>query len=69
MNSHIDKLFEKRRRVGYFIIVGVVVRKDDGHERVVKRNDSGKWSSDGIVLWLGGGKMEMWLNDGEIDQG
>jgi hypothetical protein len=54
MNSHIDKLFEKRRRVGYFIIVGVVVRKDDGHERVVKRNDSGKWSFDGIVLWLGG---------------
>jgi hypothetical protein len=26
---------------------------DDGHEIVVKGNDSGRWTSDGMVLWLG----------------
>jgi hypothetical protein len=32
--------------------VGVVVWTDDGHETAVKGNDGGRWSSDGVVLWL-----------------
>jgi hypothetical protein len=32
--------------------MGVIVRRDDGSETVVKENDDG-WSSDGVVLWLG----------------
>jgi hypothetical protein len=32
--------------------VGVVVRRDDGHEKVVKGNDGVKWSFDGVMLWL-----------------
>jgi hypothetical protein len=32
--------------------VGVVVRRDDGHEATVKVNDGGGWSSDDVVLWL-----------------
>jgi hypothetical protein len=28
------------------------VRRNDGHGTVVKENDGGKWSSDGVVLWL-----------------
>jgi hypothetical protein len=36
VNSHTDKLFEKRKRVGYFITVGVVVWRDDGHGMTVK---------------------------------
>jgi hypothetical protein len=39
MNSFVEKLFEKRKG-------------DDGHEMVVKGNDSGRWSSYGVVLWL-----------------
>jgi hypothetical protein len=53
MNSYIDKLFLKRKRVGYFIIVRVVVRRDNEHETTVKGNDNDEWSSDGVVLWLG----------------
>jgi hypothetical protein len=30
--------------------VGVVVRRDDGRGIEVKENDSGRWSSDGVVL-------------------
>jgi hypothetical protein len=33
--------------------VGVIVQKNDGHGTMVKENDGGKWSSDGVVLWLG----------------
>jgi hypothetical protein len=33
--------------------MGVVVRRDDGHEMTVKGNDGSGWSSDGVVLWLG----------------
>jgi hypothetical protein len=33
--------------------MGVIVRRDDGHETTVKGNNDGGWSSDGIVLWLG----------------
>jgi hypothetical protein len=29
VNSHIDKLFEKRKWAGYFITVGIVVWRDD----------------------------------------
>jgi hypothetical protein len=33
--------------------MGVIVRRDDGHKTVVKENDSGEWSSNNVVLWLG----------------
>jgi hypothetical protein len=29
------------------------VRSNDGHETVVKGNDGGRWSSDGVMLLLG----------------
>jgi hypothetical protein len=32
--------------------MGVIVRRDDGHETSVKGNDCDGWSSDGMVLWL-----------------
>jgi hypothetical protein len=41
MNSYIDKLFEKRKRVGYFITVGAVVWMNDGCETAAKGNDGG----------------------------
>jgi hypothetical protein len=53
VNSHADKLFGKQNRVGWFITVGVVVRRDDGRDTEVKGNDGGTWSSDGVVLRLG----------------
>jgi hypothetical protein len=28
------------------------VRRDDGRKTTVKGNDDGRWSSDGVVLWL-----------------
>jgi hypothetical protein len=31
----------------------VVMRRDDGHGTMVKRNDGGRWSFNGVVLWLG----------------
>jgi hypothetical protein len=44
--------------------VGVIVRRDDGHEALGKGNDNGGWSSDGVVLWLGRGQngdtVEWW---------
>jgi hypothetical protein len=39
VNSHIDKMFKKRKRVGYFITAGVVARRDDVCETAVKGND------------------------------
>jgi hypothetical protein len=33
--------------------MGVVVRRDDEREIAVKGNNDDKWSSDGVVLWLG----------------
>jgi hypothetical protein len=33
--------------------LSVIVRRDDGHEPVVKENDNVKWSSDDMVLSLG----------------
>jgi hypothetical protein len=45
----------------------VIVRRDDGRGTVVKENDGGGWSSDGVVLWLGR-QMEMWLSDEESGQ-
>jgi hypothetical protein len=40
------------------------VWRDDGHETVMKGNDSDDWSSDGVVLWLGrsqnGDVVEWW---------
>jgi hypothetical protein len=33
--------------------MGVVVQRDDGCGTIVKGNDDGRWSSDGVVLWLG----------------
>jgi hypothetical protein len=32
--------------------MGVIVRRDDGYGTVVKENNGGGWSSDGVVLWL-----------------
>jgi hypothetical protein len=51
VNSHVDKLFGKRKRVGYFVAMGVVMWRDNWREISVKGNDSGRWSSDGMVLW------------------
>jgi hypothetical protein len=45
------------------------VWRDDEHKIAVKGNDGDVWSSDGVVLWLGRGKMETRLNDGESGQG
>jgi hypothetical protein len=39
--------------IGYFITVGVVVRRDNGRGMVVKGNDVSGWSFDGVVLWPG----------------
>jgi hypothetical protein len=50
VNSHADKLLGKRNRVGYFITRGVIVWRYDVHGTVVKGNDGGGWSSDGMVL-------------------
>jgi hypothetical protein len=33
--------------------VGVVVLRDDVRGTTVKGNNSGGWSSDSVVLWLG----------------
>jgi hypothetical protein len=32
--------------------MNVIMRRDDGHVTVVKRNDDGGWSSDDVMLWL-----------------
>jgi hypothetical protein len=53
VNSHVDKLFRKQKRVGYFVTVGVIVWRDDGRKTTVKGNNDGGWSSDDMVLWLG----------------
>jgi hypothetical protein len=45
-------LFGKRKRVDYFITVGVVAWRDDERETTVKGNDGSGWSSDGVMLWL-----------------
>jgi hypothetical protein len=36
-----------------FVTVCVIVWRDDGCGMVVKGNNSGRWSSDDVVLWLG----------------
>jgi hypothetical protein len=56
LNSHVNKLFGKRKNVGWFITVGVVVRKGDVRETAVKENDVNRWSFDGVLLWLGEAK-------------
>jgi hypothetical protein len=35
------------------LIAGSVVWRDDVRGTVVKGNDGGRWSFDGMVLWLG----------------
>jgi hypothetical protein len=40
VNSHVDKLFGKRKRIDYFITVGVVVQRDDRRGMAVKGNDN-----------------------------
>jgi hypothetical protein len=52
VNSHADTLFGKRKRVDYFITVGVVAWRDDERGTAVKGNDGSGWSSDGVMLWL-----------------
>jgi hypothetical protein len=39
--------------VGWFVIVSIVVQRDDGRKTAVTGNDDGGWSFDGMVLWLG----------------
>jgi hypothetical protein len=53
VNSYVNKLFGKRNRVGWFITLGVIVRRDDRRGTTVKGNDGGEWNSDSVVLWLG----------------
>jgi hypothetical protein len=53
MNSQDDKLSRKRKRVDYFITVGIVVQRDDGRKTAVKENNGGRWSSNGVMVWLG----------------
>jgi hypothetical protein len=48
--------------------MGVIVRRDNRHEIVVKENDSGGWSSDGMVLWLGRRQNGDVLSGGESGQ-
>jgi hypothetical protein len=36
--------------VSWFIIVGVIVRRDNIHGMMVKENDNDEWSFDGVVL-------------------
>jgi hypothetical protein len=52
--------------------VGVIVRRDDEHWMTVKGKgkgkDSGGWSFYGVMLWLGGGKIETQLSGGESGQ-
>jgi hypothetical protein len=40
------------------------MRRDDGRETAEKQNDDDRWSSDGVVLWLGrkqnGDEVEWW---------
>jgi hypothetical protein len=43
-------LFRKRKRVGQFVIVGVVVWRNDEYETTVKKNDDDGCSSDDVVL-------------------
>jgi hypothetical protein len=50
VNSHADNLFRKRKSGAYFITMGVIVRRDDRHGMMVKRNNGGEWSSYGVVL-------------------
>jgi hypothetical protein len=52
VNSHFDKLLEKRKSIGYFITVGAIVRRDNECETTVKGNDDVKWSFDSVVIWL-----------------
>jgi hypothetical protein len=40
--------------------MGVVVRRDDERETMVKGNDVDEWISDGVVLWL------IWRQNGDV---
>jgi hypothetical protein len=44
--------------------MGVIGLRDNGHGTMVKGNDDGGWSSDGVVLWLerrqNGDAVEWW---------
>jgi hypothetical protein len=42
VNSHINKLFKKWEMIDYFIIVGVIMRRYDERETLVKENDGGR---------------------------
>jgi hypothetical protein len=61
VNLHVDKLFEKRKRVVYFVTMDVIVWRDDRRETVVKENDGGGWSSDDVVLLTG--RRQKWRRD------
>jgi hypothetical protein len=51
------------------LIHDVVIRIDDRRETTVKGNNSGGWSSDGVVLWLGRRQNEdavEWFGEGSV---
>jgi hypothetical protein len=50
VNLYVDMLFRKGKRVDQFVIVGVVVWRNDEHETMVKKNDDDGCSSDDVVL-------------------
>jgi hypothetical protein len=53
VNSHVDKLFRKRKRVDQFIIMGVNVQMNDEHGTTEKGNGGCGWGSVDVVLWIG----------------
>jgi hypothetical protein len=44
--------FGKRKRVGRFIIIGVVVQMDDERGSMIKGNNGDRWSSNSMMLLL-----------------
>jgi hypothetical protein len=52
VNLHDNKLFNKWKRVGYFITVDVIVCKNDRYKIMVKGDDGDGWSSNSMVLWV-----------------
>jgi hypothetical protein len=49
---NIDKLFENKKSVRLVYHPGVIILRDDRYKTVVKKNNGGGWSSDGVLLWV-----------------
>jgi hypothetical protein len=52
VNLHDNKLFNKWKRVDYFITVDVIVWKNDRYKTMMKGDDGDGWSSNSMMLWL-----------------